>query len=132
MQYAPTAMKLEFLYQINEFDEHAVRLSDFNSTQARAFRAAVQQVVLKEKKPLDVHALDFIESVNCLFTLRIAEEDLGIEDVVGKHLYCDLTISGYNHMLKLLEPFCNKESKGYEWLYDIDTPIGFLFSAGTK
>ncbi|ABG58657.1 hypothetical protein [Cytophaga hutchinsonii] len=125
-------MKLEFLYQINEFDEHAVRLSDFNSAQARAFRDAVQQVVLTEKKALDVHTLDFVESVNCLFTLRIAAEDLGIEEVVGKHLYCDLTTAGYKNMVRLLEPFCNKESKGYEWLYDIDTPIGFLFSAGDQ
>lgn len=125
-------MKLEFLYQINEFDEHAVRLSDFNSAQARAFRDVVQQVVVTEKKPLEVHTLDFIDAVNCLFTLRIAAEDIGIEEVSGKHLYCDLTLTGYTTMLNLLEPFCNKESKGYEWLYDLDTPIGFLFSAGDR
>ena len=125
-------MKLEFLYQINEFDEHAVRLSDFNSAQARAFRDTLQQVVINEQKSLDIHTLDFIEAVNCLFTLRIAAEDIGIEDVIGKHLYCDLTLAGYNNMLRFLEPFCNKESKGYEWLYDIDTPIGFLFSAGDR
>lgn len=125
-------MKLEFLYKINEFDEHAVRLSDFNSAQARAFRDAVQHSIIQENKPLEVHSLEFIEAVNCLFTLRISNEDIGIEDVDGKHLYCDLTISGYRNMLRLLELFCNKESKGYEWLYDIDTPIGFLFSAGNK
>jgi len=125
-------MKLEFLYQINEFNEHAARLSDFNSTQARQFREALHQEVLIEKKSLDVHTLSFIESVNCQLTLRIATEDIGIEEVIGKHLYCDLTLNSYKTMLKLLDPFCNKESKGYEWLYDVDTPIGLLFSAGDR
>ena len=125
-------MKLEFLYQINEFDEHAVRLSDFNSIQAREFREVLKQEILIEKKSLEVHTLGFIESFNCQLTLRIATEDLGIEEVVGKHLYCDLTLDSYKNMIKLLEPFCNKESKGYEWLYDVDTPIGLLFSAGDR
>jgi hypothetical protein len=35
-------------------------------------------------------------------------------------------------MVALLDPFCNKETKGYQWLYDIDSDIDFLFSpAGT-
>jgi hypothetical protein len=123
-------MKLEFLYQINEFNEHAVRLSDFNSQQAQAFRDAIYNTVILNKSPLEVHALDFIESVNCLLTLRLATEDLGIEEVVGKHLYCDLTLTSYEKMISLLEPFCKKESKGYQWLYDVDTPIDLLFSAG--
>ena len=125
-------MKLEFLYQINAFDEHAVRLSDFNSSQAREFREVLKQEILIEKNSLEVNTLGFIESVNCQLTLRIAKEDLGIEEVVGKHLYCDLTLESYKNMLKLLEPFCNKESKGYQWLYDVDTPIGLLFSAGDR
>ena len=53
-------MKLEFLYKINEFDEHAVRLSDFNSAQARAFRDAVQHAIIQENKPLEVTGIDFI------------------------------------------------------------------------
>lgn len=123
-------MKLEFLYKINEFDEHAVRLSDFNSKQAQAFKDALYDVVVINKKSLDVHELEFVEPVNCMLTLRLASEDLGIEEVIGKHLYCDLTLGSYEKMISLLEPFCKKESKGYQWLYDVDTPIDLLFSAG--
>lgn len=123
-------MKLEFLYKINEFDEHAVRLSDFDSKQAQAFKDMLEEVVVKNKKSLDVHDLEFVEPVNCLLTLRLSSEDLGIEEVIGKHLYCDLTLMSYEKMLSLLEPFCKKESKGYQWLYDVDTPIDLLFSAG--
>lgn len=123
-------MKLEFLYKINEFDEHAVRLSDFNSLEAKAFRAALIDSIIDNKKELEVHTLNFIFPVNCSLTLRLCEEDLGIEEVIGKHLYCDLTLDAYKKMVKLLEPFCKKESKGYQWLYDVDTPIDLLFSAG--
>jgi hypothetical protein len=123
-------MKLEFLHQINEFNEHAVRLSNFDSSQAKAFQKAIQEIIIGSKNPLNVHELDFIESVNCLFTMRIAYEDIGLEEVEGKHLYCDLTLKSYVKMVLLIEPFCNKESKGYQWLYDVDTPIDLLFSAG--
>ena len=123
-------MKLEFLYKINEFNEHAVRLSDFNSQQANLFRDALANVVITQQKSLDVHTLEFVESVNCLLTLRISNQDIGIEEVEGKHFYCDLTLEGYNNMYKLLTPFCLRESKGYQWMYEIDTPIDLLFSAG--
>jgi hypothetical protein len=31
-------------------------------------------------------------------------------------------------MAKLLEPFCKKETKGFQYLYDIDNPTDLLFS----
>ena len=27
-----------------------------------------------------------------------------------------------------LEPFCNKETKSYQYLYDLDNPTDFIFS----
>ena len=30
-------------------------------------------------------------------------------------------------MIELIEPFCKKESKGYQYLYDIDNPIDLMF-----
>ena len=62
--------------------------------------------------------------------MQIDYEDLGIEDVEGKHFYCYLKKKKKKKMIQLIEPFCNKESKGYQWLYDVDTPIDLLFSAG--
>jgi len=32
-------------------------------------------------------------------------------------------------MIYLLEPFCEKEESGYQWLYDVITPIELLFSS---
>jgi hypothetical protein len=123
-------MKLEFLKNINGYGEHAIRLSDFNSLQAITFRDIVNGLITRDESPVDLAALDFIQSVNCRLTLRTSVEDTGIFTEDNKDFFCDLTTTTYQAIAVLLEPFCRKESKGYQWLYDIDTPIGFLFSAG--
>jgi hypothetical protein len=43
---------------------------------------------------------------------------------------CSLTDAAYKEMVYLMEPFCVKEATGYQWLYEIDCPIDFLFSPG--
>jgi hypothetical protein len=124
-------MKLEFLKNINEYDEHAVRLSDFNSAQATLFHNSLVHFISNKNNYLDVSALDFITPVNCRLILRITSEDIGISTTDRVNFFCDLTLGTYRVMEDLLKPFSGKESKGYQWLYDIDTPIGFLLSAGT-
>jgi hypothetical protein len=123
-------MKLEFIRNINEFKEHAIRLSDFNTSEALLFRDQIRLLISNAEQPIDLTSSDFIQSVNCHLILRTAVEDTGIDTADGKHFFCDLTVPTYKTMVDLLEPFCRKESKGYRWLYDIDTPIGFLFSSG--
>ena len=124
-------MKLEYIEDINGYDEHAVRLSDFDSAQANKFRDVID-FLIDNKNPIELTTLDFVELLNCKLTLRVANEDLGISTSDYVIFFCDLTIDSYKSIEKLLEPFCRKESRGYQWLYDIDTPIGFLFSAGQK
>ena len=124
-------MKLEYIEDINGYDEHAVRLSDFDSAQANTLRDVINQVIA-DKKEIELTTLDFIELLNCKLTLRISEEDLGISTTDYVIFFCDLTVGSYKNTAKLLEPFCRKESRGYQWLYDLDTPIGFLLSAGQR
>ena len=124
-------MKLEFLVHINEFEEHAIRLSDFNSEQARQFKNIIDGFISDHSTAIEIADLDFIEAVNCRLLLRMSEEDFGIRTNDVSQFYCDLTIDAYKNMSRLLEPFGRKESKGYEWLYDLDIPIGLLFSAGS-
>ena len=123
-------MKLEFLKNINGYGEHAVRLSDFNSSQAVTFREAIDRLIADSQNPIDLISLEFIQSINCNLILRTSIEDIGMSTEDNRNFFCDLSITTYQTISGLLEPFCRKESKGYQWLYDIDTPIGFLFSAG--
>ena len=125
-------MQLDYIDNINAYGDNIVRLYDFDSKEAGKFRQLVQQTLVVNKVPLDLSTIDFIEARNCSLTLRISEEDEGISSTDDQSFFCDLTIEGYQQMISLLEQFCNKETKGYQFLYDIDSQIDFLFSpAGT-
>ena len=121
-------MKLDFIENYNEHSESIIRLYDFDRSEADLFHRAIKLIVIENRKNLDLTTLSFIESRNCYLTLCISDEDTGIISVDKLEFYCELTIEGYQRMLKLIEPFCNKESKAHQWLYDIDNPIDFLFS----
>jgi hypothetical protein len=123
-------MKLDYISNINEYGDDVVRLYEFDKAQAILFRNAIQEIILTKKQTLELASLSFIESRNCMLTLRIAEEDLGIEIQRSAQLYCDLTLDAYQTMVLLLEPFCTKETKGYKCLYDVDSPTDLLFSPG--
>ncbi|MBI3503110.1 MAG: hypothetical protein HY063_15090 [Bacteroidetes bacterium] len=123
-------MRLEFIKNINGYDEHAIRLSDFNSSQAVMFFGIINRMVRHSDSPIDLSSLGFIHPVNCNLILRSSADDAGISTADNVNFFCDLTAKTYKTIEGLVEPFCRKESKGYQWLYDIDTPIGFLFSSG--
>ena len=128
-------MKLEFLDDISNggqfqsvMTDRLVRLYDFDQIQADKFRKTIQQTLIDQGRQLSLNEIDFIESVNCSLTLRISEKDLGIKSNDNSTFFCDLTSNGYENMINLIEPFCKKDNDGYQWLYDIDSPIEFLFS----
>lgn len=74
--------------------------------------------------------LDFIQSINCNLILQLSETDDGITTFDNKNFVCSLTTEKYKEMLLLMEPFCDKDVYGYQWLYDLDTAIDLLFSPG--
>ena len=121
-------MQLDYIDNINEYSDNIVRLNDFNSIEADKFRKIVQQTIVFEKKQLDLSTIDFIEARNCRLTLRISEKDEGITTSDIEQFFCDLTITGFEKMIALPDQFCKKETKGYQFLYDIDSQTDFLFS----
>ena len=128
-------MKVEFLNDISDGGRfpHAdpnqlVRLYGFDNLQARLLRHSIQNIIIKSKKDIDLTTLDFIQDINCNLTLQISDTDKGITTSDNKNFVCDLTIEKYKEMVFLMEPFCEKETNGYQLLYDLDTPIRFLFS----
>ena len=121
-------MKLEFLDNINEYQDQLIRLYDFDKTEADKFRKIIQETIIDNKKSLDLNSLDFIQPVNCKLILHIAEEDEGIITIDNQLFFCDLTIDGYKNIVHLIEPYCNKNTRSFQMLYDLDTQIDFLFS----
>jgi len=121
-------MKLDYIGGFNEYEENILRLYNFNMSQAIKFRNLVQEVVVNRNQKLDLSKVDFIENGDYNLILGLFKTDEGILSNDNKNFICALTLNGFNNMLKLLEPFCNKETKSYQYLYDLDNPTDFLFS----
>lgn len=125
-------MKLDYINNINNSGENIVRLYDFNMLEAIKFKHIIEQEIITKKNNINLSELEFIEARNCNLFLQISDENYGIFTTNHKNFYCELTIEAYIEMISLIEPFCKKETKTYQWLYDIDNNIDFLFSpAGT-
>jgi len=125
-------MELDFIPNINEFGENFVRLYNFDKSESIKFRDLIKGVIVDGNQKLDLSQVDFIESRNCNLILGLFKTNEGIITNDQETFYCALTLEGFNTMLQLLEPFCNKDSKSHQFLYEIDNPIDFLFSpAGT-
>ncbi|HXC04651.1 MAG TPA: hypothetical protein VNZ86_07845 [Bacteroidia bacterium] len=129
-------MKLEFLAnRIDgvgyhpDFSEHLLVLSDFTREEAGLFRDALIRELLPAQKPLDLSGQYYIELVNCNLLMRLSDEDEGIRTRDSQLLYCDLTPAKYQEMILLLQPFCEKEKRGYTFLSE-EGDIDFLLSPG--
>ena len=121
-------MELDYIENVNGLGENVVRLYNFNKAEAIQFRAVLQNTVIDKKQKLDLSEVDFITPRNCNLIFGLFKSDEGIITKDNETFFCVLTLSGFKNMLKLLEPFCNKESRSFQYLYDIDNPTDLLFS----
>jgi hypothetical protein len=120
-------MEIDYLDDINGHDQNIVRLYNFNKAEAILFRDLLKETIIKNRQKLDVSKVDFIESRNCNLIFGLFKSDEGILTKDNETFFCILTLEGFNKMIELIEPFCKKESKGYQYLYDIDNPIDLMF-----
>ena len=121
-------MELDYIENVNGLGENVVRLYNFNKAEAIQFRALLKEKIIDKKQKLDLSEVDFIAPRNCNLIFGLFKSDEGIITKDNETFFCVLTLSGFKNMLKLLEPFCNKESRSFQYLYDIDNPTDLLFS----
>jgi len=130
-------MKLEFLDNISVggkspqvVSEQLVRLYGFGPSQALLLKETIQKNIIDGKEEINLSSLEFIDAINCNLAFQISNEDTGITTNDKCNFVCSMTIKGYETMVYLIEPFCHRDSAGYQWLYDLDYAIDFLFSPG--
>ena len=118
-------MKLEFLPNLSNggqfkqvVSDNLVRLFDFDRHEAELLRMSIISEVIQKQKPLSISSLSFIEMINCNLTLRISSDDVGITQENERNIFLDQTIKRYEDMTNLIQPFCVKESEGYQWLVE--------------
>ena len=121
-------MELDYIENVNGLHENVVRLYNFNKAEAIQFSKLIQETVLDKRERLDLSTVEFITPRNCNLILGLFRSDEGILSEDNETFYCVLTLEGFKEMLRLIAPFCKKESRGYQYLYDIDNPTDLLFS----
>jgi hypothetical protein len=121
-------MELDYIENINGLGENVVRLYNFNKAEAIQFREVLQDTVIDKKQKLDLSEVDFIAPRNCNLIFGLFKSDEGIITKDNETFFCVLTLKGFKNMVKLLAPFCKKESRSFQYLYDIDNPTDLLFS----
>lgn len=120
-------MELDYIENVNGFDENVVRLYNFDKTEAVKFRDLIKETIIQKKQKLDLAEIDFIEARNCNLIFGLFKSDEGILTKDNETFFCILTLDGFTNMLKLIEPYCNKDTRSYQYLYDIDNPTELLF-----
>ena len=110
-------MKLGYIENINQYQENILKLYNFDKSQAIMFRNLIQEVIIKRKEKLDLSEIDFIDTDSYNLVLGLFKTDEGIMSNDNKNFVCALTLTGFKNMLKLIEPFCNKEAKSYQYLF---------------
>ena len=121
-------MELDYIENVNGLDENIVRLYNFNKAEAILFRDLIKETIIDKRQKLDLSEVDFIAPRNCNLIFGLFKSDEGILTKDNQTFFCILTLEGFKNMAKLLEPFCKKETKGFQYLYDIDNPTDLLFS----
>lgn len=121
-------MELDYIENVNGLDENIVRLYNFNKAEAILFRDLLIDTIINKKQQLNLSQVDFITPRNCNLILGLFKSDEGILTQDNETFFCILTLEGFQNMIKLIEPFCLKETRSYQYLYDIDNPTDFLFS----
>lgn len=120
-------MELDYIENVNGLEQNIVRLYNFNKAEAIQFRDLIQDTIVSKRQKLDLSQVAFITPRNCNLIFGLFKSDEGIITQDNKTLFCVLTLKGFENMVQLIEPFCLKESKGYQYLYDVDNPTDLLF-----
>ena len=120
-------MELDYIENVNGLDENIVRLFNFNKAEAIQFRDLLVETVILKKERLDLSQVNFITPHQCNLIFGLFKTDEGVLSKNNETFFCILTMEGFKNMVKLIEPFCLKESKSFQYLYDIDTPTDLLF-----
>jgi hypothetical protein len=121
-------MEVDYLENYNGLDENMVRLFNFKKAEAIKFRKLLVETVITKKQKLNLAEVDFITTRNCNLIFGLFKTDEGILTKDNETFFCILTLESFQKMVKLIAPFCEKESKGFQYLYDIDNPTELLFS----
>ena len=121
-------MKLEFLSEGSP-DCPLIRLYSFNRPEVLRLREIADQLSHGKLHQIALHEERSVEPVRgCQLYLRLGSRDDGIVQNAPQSFQCIMSEEGWLDVSFLLEPFCETDTSGFQWLVD-KGPISLLISA---
>ena len=94
-----------------------IRLYDFGQSEAKQLRKLVESLATGGRENVALHNEAWVESVGgCSLNLRRANRNQGIRQSRTLRFECLLSPGGWSNVEGLLEPFCESETTGFQWL----------------
>ena len=120
-------MKLEYLPDGSP-DCPLIRLYEFNQSEARQLRQLVKSLVTGDRQDVALENEVWVEPVGeCCLSLRRGNRNQGVQQARAPKFECVLSPDGWSNVEGLLEPFCESNASGFQWLTH-DGRIALLIS----
>jgi hypothetical protein len=109
-------MKLEYLASGSP-DCPLIRIYAFNRDEVQDLRKLAQSLSSGVRKSVDLETLPWVEPIQgCHLRLVSDKGDRGVRQVAPSSFECLLNSNGWQDVEALLDPFCESDVKGYQWL----------------
>jgi len=120
-------MKLEYLSEGSP-DCPLIRLYSFTLPDVSRLKRYTAELSTGESLEILLHKEPGIEPINgCELQLKLGNRDRGIVQTTPLQFECVLSNEGWIDVSCLLEPFCEPDATGFQWLVD-KGPISLLIS----
>jgi hypothetical protein len=124
-------MKIEFLPDGSP-DCPLIRLYAFDRTEALRLREIANTLASGFQETVALHAEPRMEPIGGIeLDLRLGPQDSGVVQKAQLKFECVLTKNGWDDVSFWLQPFCETETGGFQWLID-DGETSLLLSRDGK
>jgi len=127
-------MKINIFENVNDDypDDKIICINDFDTSDLKFLINSIEKII-NEGIGFSITNDTKNQNGSIVLTFSTSEIDYGIKQVDNKSFICILTTSKYSVMGELLQHFMKKDiKKGYQWLFDLNSPIELLLSYNCK
>jgi hypothetical protein len=109
-------VKLEYLPNGSP-DCPLIRLFEFDQSEAQRLRQLVKSLVAGDRQDVALQDEEWVKPVGeCCLNLRRGNRNQGVRQEQALKFECALSPDGWSNVEGLLEPFCESNTSGFQWL----------------
>lgn len=124
-------MNIEHITNTNpaNSNDSILRLCDFDASEACQFRDILAGLANGSVSRVELKSFSFVHvSADCDLILTVGQKNKGVVILSDNVFECVLTKEKWKDAECLVQPFCEGNMTGYQWLYDLNTDVELLFS----